>query len=159
MKKILTNFMCAWVCLWLAMYPALTYAQDPPTVPQDNSQPTPLRTGDSAPFNGVLIPTLKAAEMTARLEQQDRLCNIRVESEVATATNRSQLLLDNCNSSRQIYNTMYTEQLQAQREYIDFLEKRATGPKIPQEWVFIIGIAAGVGITIGAGYAMHSAAH
>ena len=52
----------------------------------------------------------------------------------------------------------YTSQLVANRDYIDFLEKKAMGPRIPQEWVFIIGIVAGAGIAIGAGYAMHEAA-
>jgi len=160
MKKLFTNFICVWVCFWLAFHPAITYAQDSDTTESTTTnQPAALQTGDIAPFNGVLIPTLQAAEMTARLEQQEQQCNIRVESEVATALNRSQLLLDNCNSSRTIYTEMYTSQLQSQREYIDFLEKRATGPKVPQEWVFIIGIVAGVGLTIGAGYAMHAAAH
>ena len=54
---------------------------------------------------------------------------------------------------------MYKAQLVSQKEYIDFLEKRATSPRISQEVVFIIGIVAGVGITIGAGYAMNQAAH
>ncbi len=146
--------MCVWICSWLAFYPAMTYAQDATTQPS----PAPLNEGQVAPFNGVLIPTFQAAEMTARLEEQESLCNIRVESAVQAAQSRSQLLLDNCTSSRQIYTEMYTAQLASQREYIDFLEKRATGPKIPQEVVFIIGIVAGVGLTIGAGYAMHNAA-
>ena len=150
--------MCSWICCWLALYPAIVHAQDT-EAPANSEQPTPLLTGEIAPFNGILIPTLKAAEMTSRLEQQEAQCGIRVESEVATAISRSQLLLDNCNSARTIYTEMYTSQLLAQRDYIDFLEKRATGPKIPQEVVFIIGIVAGVGLTIGAGYAMHAAAH
>lgn len=158
MNKILTNFMCSWICLWLAFHPTITYAQDTSTE-TETSQPAPLQTGDPAPFSGILIPTLQAAEMTARLEQQEAQCNIRVESEVATALSRSQLLLDNCTSARKIYDDMYTAQLQSQQDYIDFLEKKATGPKIPQEWVFIIGVVAGVGLTIGAGYAMHAAAH
>ena len=97
--------------------------------------------------------------MTARLEQQESQCNARIKTEVETALSRSQLLLDNCTSSRQVYEEMYTSQLAYQRDYINFLEKKATGPKIPQEVVFIIGIVAGVGITIGAGYAMHAASH
>mgnify|MGYP001263894065 CR=1 FL=1 len=157
MKKLFVNAMCSWICCWLAFYPAIVHAQEveAPTT----EEPVPLQTGQVAPFNGVLIPTIQAAEMTARLEQQQTQCNIRVESEVAAALNKQQLLLDNCNSYRSIYDEMYTSQLTSQREYIDFLEKRATGPKIPQEVVFIIGIVAGVGLTIGAGYAMHAAAH
>tara|TARA_B100000212_G_scaffold209674_1_gene158343 strand:- start:93 stop:563 length:471 start_codon:yes stop_codon:yes gene_type:complete len=156
MKKIFINFVCSWVCCWLAFYPALAHAQETEVT---TNQPIPLTTGDTAPFNGVLIPTLQAAEMTARLEQQEAQCNLRIESEIQTALSRSQLLLDNCNSFRQTYDEMYKSQLASQRDYIDFLEKKATAPKIPREVVFIIGIVAGVGITIGAGYAMHAAAN
>ena len=158
MKNLLTKIMCSWICCWLAFYPAVTYAQDA-EVPQTSEQPVPLTAGESAPFNGILIPTLKAAEMTARLEQQEVQCNLRVQTEVQRALSESRLLLDNCNSARQTYEEMYRTQLTSQREYIDFLEKKATGPRIPQEVVFIIGIVAGVGITIGAGYAMHAASH
>ena len=140
----------------MVFYPGIAHAQDSNT--PTTEQPTPLRTGESAPFNGVLIPTLQAAEMTARLEQQEAQCNLRVQTEVQRALSQKQLLLDNCNSARQTYEEMYRTQLASQREYIDFLEKKAMGPRIPQEVVFIIGIAAGVGITIGAGYAIHSVA-
>ena len=156
MKRLFTNVMCAWICCWLAFYPAVVHAQD--SQPANVEQPTPLQAGDAAPFNGVLIPTIQAAEMTARLEQQEAQCSLRVQTEVQRALSQKQLLLDNCNTTRLAYEEMYRTQLTSQREYIDFLEKKASGPRIPQEVVFIIGIVAGVGITIGAGYAMHSAA-
>lgn len=152
MTKIFTNLLCAWICCWLVISPTISYAQD--IAPE----PAPLKQGEPAPFNGVLIPTVRAAEITAQLEQQEQLCSVRVDSGVATATNALNLRLNNCNSSRAVTEEMYTLQLTSYREYTDFLEKKAMGPKIPQEWIFIIGIAAGVGITIGAGYAMHQAA-
>ena len=160
MKKLLTSIISAWICFWLAFHPAIAYSQEADSVTSTSqNQPTPVQEGDSVPFNGVLIPTLQAAQMTARLEQQESVCNARVKAEVETALSRSQLLLDNCTSARKVYEEMYTTQLTYQRDYIDFLEKKSTGPKIPQEVVFIIGIVAGVGITIGAGYAMHAASH
>ena len=115
----------------MVFYPGIAHAQDSNT--STTEQPTPLRTGESAPFNGVLIPTLQAAEMTARLEQQEAQCNLRVQTEVQRALSQKQLLLDNCNSARQTYEEMYRTQLASQREYIDFLEKKSenrvnTGP-------------------------------
>lgn len=151
MKKLLTNFMCSWVCFTLAFYPALVYAQE-------TAAPTPIEEGDPAPFNGVLIPTVQAAEMTARLEQQNSVCQAKINSAVDIAVNEVDLRLRNCLSVSTTIDDMYKTQLLSQREYIDFLEKKATGPKISQEWVFIIGIVAGVGVTIGAGYAMHQVA-
>ena len=142
------NVICVWVCLFLA-FGQIAFA--------DPVDPTPIKQGDPAPFNGVLIPTLKAAEMTARLEQSESLCIARIESSVATAVNQKQFLLNNCESSKKIMDDLYTSRLAAQTNYSDFLEKRVTSPGLSKEWVFIIGIVAGVGITIGAGYAMAEA--
>ena len=150
MKRLFTSALGFWVCFSLIVYPTLSYAQD---------QPVPLQAGEAAPFNGVLLPTVKAAEMTAALEQQENQCDLRIQTEVQQKLSKSQLLLDNCTSARETYEEMYKAQLVSQKEYIDFLEKRATSPRISQEVVFIIGIVAGVGITIGAGYAMNQAAH
>tara|TARA_B100001094_G_scaffold310106_2_gene344379 strand:+ start:3213 stop:3608 length:396 start_codon:yes stop_codon:yes gene_type:complete len=125
---------------------------------QDTQAPTPVEEGQTVPFSGVLIPTLQAAEMTARLEQQGNVCQARINSAVDLAVNEVDLRLRNCLSVSTTIDDMYKTQLLSQKEYIDFLEKRAIGPKISQEWVFIIGIVAGVGVTIGAGYAMHQVA-
>ena len=142
------NVLCIWICSYLALSPvALANPTDP----------TPIKQGDPAPFNGVLIPTLKAAEMTARLEQSESLCLARIESSVASAVNQKQFLLNNCESSKKIMEDLHNSRLTAQINYSDFLEKRVTSPGLSKEWVFIIGIVAGVGITIGAGYAMAEA--
>tara|TARA_B100000161_G_C33354419_1_gene326086 strand:- start:162 stop:614 length:453 start_codon:yes stop_codon:yes gene_type:complete len=148
MITFLRNAICVWICLFLSVgQVALANPNDP----------APLKQGEPAPFNGVLIPTLKAAEMTARLEQSESLCLARVESSVASAVNQKQFLLNNCESSKKIMDDLYKSRLDAQTNYSDFLEKRVTSPGLSKEWVFIIGIVAGVGITIGAGYAMAEA--
>lgn len=152
MKSILRQLICAWICCWLAVNPTLSYAQD-----GSQPDPTPVKQGEPVPYSGVLFSTLKAAELTARLEAQQTLCEARVKKEVDLAVSVVQLKLDNCSSSRQVLEGMYKTQIQSQREYIDFLEKKATKPKLSGEVVFIIGIVAGVGITIGAGYAMSQA--
>lgn len=150
MKRLFANVLSLWVCFSLIAYPTLSYAQE---------QPVPLQAGETAPFSGVLLPTVKAAEMTAALEQQEDRCDLRIQTEVQQKLSQSQLLLDNCAAARKINEEMYKSQIVSQREYINFLEKQATSPKISKEVVFIIGIVAGVGITIGAGYAMNQAAH
>ena len=148
MIAFLRNVLCMWVCVCLAFGQAAL---------ANPAEPTPIKQGDPAPFNGVLIPTLKAAEMTARLEQSESLCIARVDSAVAAAVNQKQFLLNNCESSKKIMDDLYNSRLKAQTNYSDFLEKRVTAPGLSKEWVFIIGIVAGVGITIGAGYAMAEA--
>lgn len=157
MKKLTTNVICTWICCWLAIQPAVSYAQDDTSPPE--TQVTPVQAGEVVPYNGVLFSTLKAAELTAQLEQSESVCNLRVEREVALVKSNLQLQLDNCTSTRTVYEEMYKTQIQSQQDYIKFLERKASGPRIPQEVVFIVGIVAGVGITIGAGYAMHQASH
>lgn len=152
MIEYLRNFVLAWVCFCLVFYPVVSYAEEPA------ADPVPISSGDPAPFSGVLFSTLKAAQLTARLEAQQSLCDARVKKEVDTAVSVVQLRLDNCSSSRTVLEDMYKTQIQSQKEYITFLEKKTAEPKLSREIVFIIGVVAGVGITIGAGYAMHQAA-
>jgi hypothetical protein len=154
MKELLKNFICSWICCWLIFYPTLSYADDKVVV----DDPIPINKGQVAPFSGVLFPTLKAAQLTAQLESFEASCALKTKKEVDLAVSVVQLKLDNCSSSRAVLEDMYKTQIQSQREYINFLEKKATSPKISREVVFIIGIVAGVGITIGAGYAMRQAA-
>ena len=157
MKKLFTDVICAWVCCWFVIHPTISYAQDSEAPAE--TQVSPVKKGDTVPFDGVLFSTLKAAELTARLEQSESVCDLRVQREVELAKSNLQLQLDNCTSTRTVYEEMYKTQIQSQQDYIAFLEKKASGPRIPQEVVFIVGIVAGVGITIGAGYAMHQASH
>lgn len=157
MKKLFTDVIFAWICCWLVVQPTISYAQD--SEAPTETQVTPVKKGDFVPFDGVLFSTLKAAELTARLEQGDSMCNLRIEREVELAKSNLQLRLDNCTSTRNVYEEMYKTQIQSQQDYIKFLERKASGPRIPQEVVFIIGIVAGVGITIGAGYAVHQVSH
>lgn len=146
MITFLKRVMCALLIFSIALYPATALAEE--------NDPAALRAGEPAPFNGVLIPTLKAAEMTTRLEQAEPLCLAKTEAAVAAAVNKSNLLLSNCLDSKKIIQDMHNEQILAQKDYIKFLEKKVTAPQISKEWVFVIGVVAGVGLTIGAGYAM-----
>jgi hypothetical protein len=154
MKELLKNFICSWICCWLIFYPTLSYADDKVVV----GDPVPISAGQVAPFSGVLFPTLKAAQLTAQLESSEASCTLKTKKEVDLAVSIVQLKLDNCSSSRIVLEDMYKTQIQSQKEYIEFLEKKSTTPKLSSEVIFIIGIVAGVGITIGAGYAMHQAA-
>jgi len=92
--------------------------------------------------------------MTVKLEQAKSLCLTRTQTAVDIAINQKQLLLNNCIDSKKIIGDMHLAQIASQHDYIKFLEDKATAPKISKEWVFIIGVVAGVGLTIGAGYAM-----
>jgi len=151
--KIFQTILVAWVCSFLVFYPVTSYANEPAT-----EEPTGINEGDPAPFDGVLFPTITAARLLADLEANELRCNARVELAVTEAINEKQLLLDTCNSNLQIRTEMYEARLQGHQEYTDFLEQRITKPKLSQELTFILGIVAGVGITLGAGYTIHEIA-
>ena len=145
--KIIQTIMCAWVCAFLILYPTISYADDP----------VPIKEGEPAPFDGVLLKTEDAATLLANLEQQNARCQANIDLAVSTASAAKQLELDTCNSNFEIRTELYNTQLAGYRDYSTFLENRIIKPKLAPEFVLIIGILTGVGITIGAGVAMNQA--
>ena len=117
-----------------------------------------MSAGDPAPHDGVLFTTEDAARLLANLETQESTCQARIDYEVASAVNQTQLLLDNCQSALNIRTEMYEQRLAFQTDYNQYLENRLTKPKLSPEFTLFIGILAGVGLTIGAGVAMNQAA-
>ena len=154
--KFFQTIFVAWICAFLVIYPVTSYASDPDST--ENQEPTGIQAGEQAPFDGVLFPTVTAARLLADLEASEARCAARVELAVAEAINGKQLLLDTCNSNLQIRTEMYETRLQGYQDYSVFLEQRITKPKLSQELTFILGIVAGVGITLGAGYTIHEIA-
>ena len=146
--KFFNTVIVAWICAFLVMYPAVSHA----------GEPVPINEGDPAPFTGVILTTEDAANLLANLEQQNARCQASIDLAVATAVAAKQLELDTCNSNFQIRTDFYNTQLAAYRDYNGYLEERLTKPKLSPEWALVIGIVAGVGITIGAGVAMNQAA-
>jgi len=92
------------------------------------------------------------------LEQQQEQCQAQIDFAVTTAVSAKQLELDTCNSNLQIRTEMFETQIAGYQDYNRFLENQISKPKFPQEVTFILGIVAGVGITIGAGYAINQVA-
>lgn len=145
--KFLSTVVSAWICAFLVLHPTISYA----------GEPIPIKEGEAAPFDGVILTTTDAATLLANLEQQNERCQANIDLAVATAIAAKQLELDTCNSNFQIRTDLYNTQLTGYQDYSIFLEDRLTKPKLSPEWVLIIGIVTGVGITIGAGVAMNQA--
>ena len=148
--KLFNTLLVSWICAFLVFYPAISHASDP--------EPFPIKEGETAPFDGVLLRTTDAATLLSNLEQQNERCQANIDLAVSTAVAAKQLQLDTCNSNFNIRSELYTTQLQAYQDYTVVLEDRLTKPKLGQHWILLIGIATGVGITVGAGVAMNQAA-
>ncbi len=146
--RFFQTLLLVWICAFLVFNPTISYAADP----------VPIKEGEAAPFDGVILTTEDAAILLANLEQQNVRCQANIDLAVVTAVAAKQLELDTCNSNFQIRTDLYNTQLAGYRDYSQFLEQRVTRPKLGPEWTLLIGIVTGVGITIGAGYALNQAA-
>ena len=148
--KFFNTLVVSWVCAFLVFYPAVAHAGDP--------DPFPIKEGEAAPFDGVLLRTTDAANLLSNLEQQNQRCQASIDFAVTTAVTAKQLQLDTCNSNLNIRTDLYDTQIAAYKDYTVVLEERLAKPKLATHWVLLIGIATGVGITVGAGVAMNQAA-
>ena len=126
MKFLQTVIILAWVCAFLVFHPVISYADEP----------VPIKEGEPAPFDGVILTTENAAELLLTLEQQQTRCQAQIDFAVTTATNAKQLELDTCNSNLLIRTELFDTQLNGYRDYNQFLEERISKPKIPPEVVF-----------------------
>jgi hypothetical protein len=66
--KIMQTIMYAWICAFLILYPTISYADDP----------IPIRAGEPAPFDGVILKTEDAAALLVTLEQQTARCDANI---------------------------------------------------------------------------------
>lgn len=148
--KLFNTLIVSWLCFFLVFYPAVAHAND--------ADPFPIKEGEAAPFNGVLLRTADAANLLANLEQQEQRCQANIDIAVATAVAAKQLELDTCSSNLTIRTDLFNTQVTAYKDYTLVLEDRLAKPKLATHWVLLIGIVSGVGITVGAGVAMNQAA-
>ena len=56
--KIFNALIVSWLCVFLVFYPAISHASDP--------EPFPIKEGEAAPFDGVLLRTADAANLLAK---------------------------------------------------------------------------------------------
>lgn len=65
-----------------------------PTLPTEQPIIKSIKTGDKAPFDGVLLNTRAAAEIQAKTEQADARCEVKTQKEVQIAKAELQYKLD-----------------------------------------------------------------
>jgi len=124
----------------------LTYAGDPVTVP--------ISEGEPAPFSGVLLNNVAAATMIASSEESEARCKIITDSELDLQAARHLRDMEIKEAELTFCQNTKEQLLDHQQKYIDILEGQITKKKIPPELMFGIGVVAGVGLTIGSGYAV-----
>ena len=75
--KIFNALLVSWICTFLVFYPAISHASEP--------EPFPIKEGEAAPFDGVLLRTADAATLLSNLEQQTARCQANIDLAVSTA--------------------------------------------------------------------------
>ena len=120
-------------------------------------QVTTIQEGEVAPFTGTLFSTTAAAKLVVDLEFNQEACDLEITRRLRLSGAEYQLQIDTLNVSLESLQLRTTSQLQIRDEHIEFLELelRPTPWWKSSEFGFVMGILTGVGVTIGAGYALH----
>jgi len=118
-----------------------------------------IKEGEHAPFDGTLFNTEAAARLLVDLEFSQEMCDIETQKKLELQEAYSKLTLDTLQASKDSLQMRFDETLLIRDEHILYLEKKISKPKISRELSFAIGVVAGVGLTIGAGYALGQAAN
>tara|TARA_Y100000310_G_scaffold261969_1_gene271530 strand:+ start:190 stop:600 length:411 start_codon:yes stop_codon:yes gene_type:complete len=125
-----------------------------PSTAYADEQVTTVIEGQAAPFDGTLFNTEAAARLLSDLTFSEEACQIQIERATEGQQAQCQLQLDILQASKDAIQMRYEETLVVRDDHIQYLEKQLTKPKIPQELSFVLGVVAGIGITLGTAFAM-----
>ena len=121
----------------------LAHAQDP----------TPIESGEPAPFSGTLLSNEDAADLLAQI----KTCSERSTLDLQEELERSQLKCEFEKSILEInlenQKAQYESVLESQDRQLDYILK-SKNPRLSREATFIIGIVAGVAITSASAYSI-----
>tara|TARA_R110000824_G_scaffold67377_6_gene174528 strand:+ start:1450 stop:1935 length:486 start_codon:yes stop_codon:yes gene_type:complete len=148
------------VCL---AFPINVYA-DPPTPPTETSTetvvaPSPkitgIKKGDVAPYTGVLLNTLAAAQIFTEKSFLNEECQLRIDYAVQKEIARMNLLLNSTKASMDSMEQKYTTIVKIKDTEIERLSKIALEPKNDYSaWWAAGGVIVGIALTIGVVYAV-----
>ena len=138
--------------IFMLIFPAPLFAEPPEP---DPSKITGIRTGEPAPYDGVLLNTSAAARIFADKEYTAKECELRINFEVQKESLRMQLLLDTTRASLEATETRYTSILVIKDEEIERLSTIANNrPNDYSVWWATGGVLVGIGLTIAVLYSV-----
>lgn len=116
---------------------------------------SPLKQGEKAPFDGVLLDAAAVAKIIVEQQEQEAKCLIDINREVSLAQAKLNLDLENLRASRDALEKELKIRVALKDEHITFLEnevgknaKKANNGK----WWLVGGVAAGILLTIGGAF-------
>ena len=153
LKKAIANLVLIAFTFYSITIPTIAYADDTP--PADERVVT-IKKGDPAPFSGTLFNTPAAARLMVDLEFTQATCKVETDRQLGLLRSELQLKIDLCGARNEALMLRHSEILLIKNDQINFLEKQFK----PQPWYkttefgIVVGVVLGIGITIGAGYAL-----
>jgi len=144
-KKIISFTTCLLFFSYILLFPTLAHGSE---------KVATVKQGDRAPFTGTLFNTEAAARLLADLETNKKWCEIETARKLGIQKAEMQLKVDILQASHDSLQIRHDEIIKIKNGQIDYLEKKLTKPRIPNELWFVIGTIAGASLAIGAGYSM-----
>ncbi len=153
LKKVVAHLVLIAFTVYSITIPTIAYADDSP--PQEE-RVTTIKKGDPAPFSGTLFNTPAAARLMIDLEFTQQTCKVETDRQLGLLRADLQLKIDLCSARNEALMLRHSEILLIKNDQIAFLEKQFK----PRPWYqttefgVVMGVVLGIGITIGAGYAL-----
>ena len=138
----------------ITIFSFLNYVLFVPTVAYADEEIATVEKGETVPFDGTLFSTAASAKILVELENNKEACLIECNKVTEQKIAELQLQYDILKASRDAIQLKYDETLVIKNGQIDFLQKQVQKPKIPTELTFVLGVVAGVGLTMGSAYAL-----
>ena len=144
-KKIISFTTCLFFFSYILLFPTLA---------RGSEKGATVKQGERAPFTDTLFNTEAAARLLADLETNKKWCEIEADRKLGIQKTEMQLKIDILQASRDSLQIRHDEIIKIKNGQIDYLEKKLTKPRVPNELWFVIGTIAGASLAIGAGYSM-----
>ena len=138
----------------LLIFPIPLLADVPELPPQPRI--TGIQEGEAAPYSGVLLNTIAAAQIFVDKDHSQEECGLRIQFEVEKETQRMNLLLDSMKVTLESAEGRHNSILEIKNQEIERLSEIASEtPNDYSMWWFAGGVIAGIGLTIGVAFAIN----
>ena len=138
----------------LLIFPIPLFADVPELPPQPKI--TGIQEGEAAPYSGVLLNTIAAAQIFVDKDHSQEECSLRIQFEVEKENQRMNLLLDSMKVTLDSAEERHNSILEIKNQEIERLSEIASQtPNDYSIWWFTGGVLAGIGLTIGIAFAIY----
>ena len=131
----------------LALLPVIALADIPP-----NGRITGLRYNQRAPYSGVLLNTIAAAQLLKEKDYSEEQWNLRLQYELAKQSAELNLIIESQKVSFQALEQKHTTLISIKNSEIERLSSIAVNQNDYSTWWAVGGVVVGIGLTIAVVY-------